>query len=392
MSKINTETLLRLKINEMSTMSIGCYNKNFEHELKKATKNKPKENIIKEEQEKLFNLYENTYFLYPAKKDRISSYMDLIKKNWRLALKMGDRLLTIIKFTGNSQEHEQETTISFWRTTLNSWIAQHLCSTGFPVGVCAMMLKAQAEVNFKSDRYKSFQNWFSSENRFAQSVFGTLVKTIGEEYSNIELFNYIGLNSINYLPSNHIFIVQYEHSMHQELYNFYCRIRGKQDAEAEEFDEDDIELDQLDEIYQTVSLRRKRFVWLAYMKNKAQPIGVAVANRGPFGLNFSLIENRCDLLIDPSLSTEDRRIVCHNLLSKVSNDYFENDHNLCYPINYIPVVADEQSASILLESDAVLLRQYNKSVWLRGGFESWYEHIRNKYASYFETMKDRIKN
>ena len=388
--KVYTEKLLRCKIDELSTMSVGCFNKNFQCELAQATTELQKEIIIRKELKNLIDLYEKTNFLYPEKKERILDYMTLILDNWYLALTKGDEILSIIKFIGNNKNHEQLTTISFWRTTNNSWIAQHLCSTGFSLGVCAMMLKSQAEVNFERYRYRSFQNWFSKSNHFANSVFGTLVKTIGKQYSSVKLFQYIGFETISLLQSYNIRIVPYDHHMQEELFNFYCKIRGKQDAEAEEFDTSDIELDQLDQVYQSVNLRRRRFIWMAYKKNKTHPIGVAVANRGPFGFNMSLIENRCDLLIDPALSFEDRKTICHNLLVAASSAYFETNL-IDYPISYIPVVTDKKSADILLMSGATFLREYNKSVWLRGGYEKWYNHIQEKYTSFFETMKNKYR-
>src|SRR5205814_8955322 len=55
----------------------------------------------------------------------------------------------------------------------------------------------------------------------------------------------------------------------------------------------DPELTEVDQLYREVGLRRSRRVWLAYREYKDEPIGAVIAYRGPLGLNFSYIENRC---------------------------------------------------------------------------------------------------
>jgi len=380
--------LLQQKIEQLSTDEIGNYDKNFSTEL---SGNKLNDISIRKALDRLIELYENSGFLYPEKKERISPYMDLILDNWRKALKMDGQLLNIVKFAGIKPEKEQLTSITFWRTTFNSWVAQHLVSTGFPVGVCAMMLRAQAEVNIEKDRYKSFQNWFSKKNHYANMVFGTLVKTIGKEYSNVNTYDYVGVKQISRPGSQTIRTIPFQHNMQQELYHFYCQIRGSIDAEAEEINDMDIELNQLDEVYQKVELRRKRYVWLAMMKNKSLPVGVVIANRAPFGLNFSILENRCDLLIDPLLTKETRRIVCHQLLSEAMNAYFSNELNLPFPISFVPVITDTKSSQILIDSGATFLRTYKKSVWMQQAFEGWYTHIQNTYESFLRKRNRQKK-
>jgi len=372
--------LFKQRIEHLSTYDIGNYDKNFSSELVSNEKNQTKDISIRNALNRLIALYKKTGFLYPEKNERISPYMELILNNWQAALKLDDQLLNIIQFKGKNPLKEQLTTISFWRTTFNSWIAQHLASTGFPVGVCAMMLRAQAEVNIEKYRYKSFQNWFSKSNKYANLIFGTLVKTIGKEYSSVRLYHYVGVEKLNKKHSQIIKIVSYQKDMQYPLYLFYCQIRGTNDADAEEMnDPDNIELDQLDQLYQKVGLRRKRYIWLAYHKNNELPVGAAIAYRGPFGLNFSLIENRCDLLVDPSLSSDLKEIVCHNLLSEASKAYFDSNLKIDFPISFYPVVTDDISSKILTASGSKLLREYNKSIWMQQAFEGWYNHIQRTY-------------
>jgi len=381
--------LLKEKIENLSTASIGDYDKNFQEERIHHYSEYPQNVAIRLLLKHLVGIYEKSGFLYPEKRDRIAPYMDLILDNWQAALKLDDQILNVVKFKGKNSKKEQLTSISFWRSTLNSWVAQHLVSTGFPVGVCAMMLKAQAEVNIEKHRYKSFQNWFSKNNAYANLVFGTLVKTIGKQHSNVELYSYMGVNKITKRPSQKITISYYQHDRQKELYNFYCKIRGKIDAEAEEINEPDMELDQLDQLYQKVGLRRKRYVWLASYKQNKQIVGAAIAYRGPFGFNFSLIENRCDLLIESNISIDERQTICHNLLTEASKAYFENQFNMAFPIKYFPVVTDANTAVIIKKAGGELLREYNKSIWLHQAFEGWYQHIQKQYDNFLSHLQHK---
>ena len=380
--------LLKQKIENFSTHLLGDYSKNFQN-IDDLQESSLCIESVSQSFDQLIQLYENTGFLYPEKKERIGPYMDLIRDNWLAALKLDDQLLNIVQFKGTNPKKEQTTSIAFWRTTNNSWIAQHLVSTGgFPAGVCAMMLRAQAEVYIQRNRYHSFQNWFSKNNKYANLIFGSLVRTIGKEFSSVELFHYMGVEKgLSKKPSNQIQIMPYQNDHKDELIHLYDQLRGKIDSNAEELDSSDIELDQLDQIYQKVNLRRKRYIWIASMKNKTTPLGAVIVYRGPFGLNFSLLENRCDLLVDPELKEDDRIIVIHNLLVEASNAYFESKLNLPYPISFIPVITDIKSATIIKHSGGHLLREYKKSVWLQDAFEGWYKHIQAQYTSFLSQKK-----
>jgi len=68
--------------------------------------------------------------------------------------------------------------------------------------------------------------------------------------------------------------------------------RGSIYVVAEEELEQDVELNAVDELYRGVGLRRTRQVLAGLSRNKEEPIGAAIAYRGPLGLNFSYLENR----------------------------------------------------------------------------------------------------
>ena len=90
----------------------------------------------------------------------------------------------------------------------------------------------------------------------------------------------------------------------------------------------------IDDLYRSVGLRRTRQAWLAYRRYNEEPIGAVIAYRGPLGINFSYIENRCDLLLDPTLPQSDVLAVVTSLLSAAAPAYTD------FELNEIPVIAD----------------------------------------------------
>src|SRR5205823_1068668 len=171
---------------------------------------------------------------------------------------------------------------------------------------------------------ESYQNWFRPENRFPSRVFGSMVQTIGTSHSSIQQHMYFALSRKLPLPSTGgIRVVPYDSSHNEALCAIASVSRGDIYVNAEEL-ASDVELQAVDELYRGVGLRRTRKVWLAYHESKNEPVGAALAYRGPLGANFttileiaeirsqraaigkrgalganfSYLENRCDLLLD----------------------------------------------------------------------------------------------
>ncbi len=161
------------------------------------------------------------------------------------------------------------------------------------------------------------------------------------------------------------------------IFDFSAKIRGRVYAVAEELDHPDVELLEVDDLYRRVGLSRRRFIWMAYGSGP-QPVGAAIAYRGPLGLNFSLVENRCDLLVDGSLDSEMLENVCLALLQHVKSAYTDFAPP-CFPIS-----TDEHCAKILTLHGAKPVHTYRQSIWLRDGFADWYRHVekfKNKVSS-----------
>jgi len=252
-------------------------------------------------------------------------------------------------------------------------MSQHLVSESNPYASRAVMLDAAAASIVKGVD-ESAQNWFRPENRFPTRVFGSMVETIGESLSSVQRHAYFSFPRKMYLPSGSgIRTVAYNSSHKEALSAIATAARGKIYVAAEELRED-VEFEAVDELYRRVGLRRTRHVWLAYRGNKEEPVGAAIAYRGPLGLNFSYLENRCDLLLHPSLPESDALGVVASLLKASSVAYRD------FELDAIPVIADQISVPALLKLGVEFVRHYCQGIWLREGHPRFYRHVDRFYS------------
>jgi len=317
----------------------------------------------------LFALYERTGFLYPAKAARLQPYMELVRENWRRLLQAGDSLLYVLTAGDNQMGCAS---ISVWRSTLNGWTSQHLVSEN-PLASRAVILAGSASSMLKGID-ESHQNWFRPENRFPSRVFGSMVQSIGDQMASVQRHMYFAVSRKSVLPVDKRFrIVPYDPSHHQALLAIASLVRGGVYVTSEDFT-NDVGLDEVNEVYRTVDLKRTRQIWLAYRGLKEEPIGAAIAYRGPLGVNLSFIENRCDLLLHPTLPDSDTEAVVSSLLHFASQAYVD------FELDEMPVIADEVAATALHHIGGEFLRHYCQGIWLKDGQPRFYRHVDSFYS------------
>ena len=318
----------------------------------------------------IFALYERTGFLYPDKAARLLPHLGQVRENWRRMLRGGDSLLYVL--TAGDKKRGRAS-IAVWRTTHHGWTSQHLVSENNPIASRAVMLAGTAASILKSID-ESHQNWFRPENRFPSRVFGSMVQTIGQSLSSVQRHMYFALPRNSSLPSGgRVRIVPYDASHEDALTLIASVARGSIYVTAEQLTTDP-ELTQVNHMYSEVGLRRTRRVWLAYREYKDEPIGAVIAYRGPLGLNFSYIENRCDLLLHPTLPDADAVDVVSALL-KASSSAYED-----FELDVIPVIAEELAAPALFRLGAEFLRHYCQGTWLQEGQLRFYRHVDGFYS------------
>ncbi|PYT80702.1 MAG: hypothetical protein DMG40_12140 [Acidobacteria bacterium] len=317
----------------------------------------------------LFALYERTGFLYPGKAARLTPYLGQVRENWRRMLRGGESLLYVVS-AGN--EKTGRASIAVWRTTHQGWMSQHLVSENNPLGSRAVMLAGTAASILRGGD-ESYQNWFRPENRFPSRVFGSMVESIGTSLSSVQQHMYFALSRKLSLPPEGIRVVPYDASHKEALCAIARESRGPIYVTAEELGVD-VELKAVDELYRSVGLRRTRQVWLAYPAHRNEPIGAAIAYRGPLGANFSYLENRCDLLLHSKLSEPEVSDVVTSLL-KASFAAYED-----FELDAIPVIADPVASVVLIRLGAEYLRDYCQGIWLKDGNLRFYRHIDGFYS------------
>ncbi|HKV81909.1 MAG TPA: hypothetical protein VJP02_27425 [Candidatus Sulfotelmatobacter sp.] len=318
----------------------------------------------------LFALYERTGFLYPGKAARLTPHLGQVRENWRRMLRGGESLLYVVS-SGNQKSGLAS--IAVWRTTHHGWMSQHLVSENNPLASRAVMLAGTASSILRGAD-ESYQNWFRPENRFPSRVFGSMVQTIGTAHSSVQQHMYFALSRRMSLPSSSgVRVVAYDASHKEALGELARTSRGQIYVTAEELALD-VELKAVDELYRNVGLRRTRQVWLAYPEGKNEPIGAAVAYRGPLGANFSFLENRCDLLLHPKLAESEASNIVTTLLQASFAAYED------FELDAIPVIADPIASVVLIQLGAEYLRDYCQGIWLKGGNLRFYRHIDGFYS------------
>jgi hypothetical protein len=320
--------------------------------------------------DEIFALYNRTGFLYPEKAARLMPHLGQVRENWRRMLRGGESLLYVL--TSGDQKRGCAS-IAVWRTALNGWMSQHLVSENNPFASRAVMLAAAAACILKGVD-ESAQNWFRPENRFPARVFGSMVQTIGTSLCSVQRHGYFALPRRLSLPTEgKIAVIPYDPSHRKALLAIAAAARGSVYLAAEDL-ADDAEFKAVDELYRSVGLTRTRHIWLAFKKRNDEPVGAAIGYRGPLGINFSYLENRCDLLLHPTLPESDVRDTVASLL-KASSAAYET-----FELDEIPLIADEMAAHTLVALGADFLRHYCQGVWLKDGHAGFYRHVDAFYA------------
>lgn len=327
----------------------------------------------------LFDRYAEAGFLYPAKRERLAPFMGQIEENWRRALRAGELIHWVATF--DEPELDAWASVSSWRSTHGGWSTQHLVSIGSPVGSRAVMLAGQA-VRIHDGLDRAHQSWFRPDNRFPNRVFGSLVGSVGEAGGAVIPYQLLALpvGQAERLEGS-VSVSELSEPFQADLYGLAVRARGAVYTNAEELAHEDVLLDSVDELYAKVGLRRYRRIWVAWQGDT--PIGAVIAYRGPLGFNFSFLENRCDLLVDPRLPAERVAPVAHCLLRAAATTYHD------FPPAEMPVVVSDREITAALHAGAKPVRSYTQSIWLQPGFEAMYQHMAGFYERIIRAHRRR---
>jgi hypothetical protein len=340
----------------------------------------------------LLEHYQNTGFLSGKKKERIAPYESLIIENCESVLSLDAYKLLWVPVCKSTQTNLMAS-ISIWRTTNECWFAQHMSSEGDPTGLVSVILNSLTKGIITFPQSKACQHWYSPDNKFADRIYKTMVDSVGTEYSSNKAYEYLEVDPEKFQPvSTDISVQRCQREMVEDLKMIAIETRGELYDIAEELNGHDLELNHLDQYYQSIGLRRKRYIWIAYDKDQT-PLGAAICYRGPLGLNLSFLENRCDLLIRKQYFSQLEHI-CSALINKANDTYFSNvfddgiNQKLKYPLSYIQVVTDYQVSIFLQEKGAKHIRSYNQCIWLFEGYYNYYKYLEKIFNSVIVFMKE----
>lgn len=332
--------------------------------------------------EDLFAKYEECGFLYQAKRERLKPYMPLIIENWRRSMSAGPgRFLHDVVVYDNTNTGAWAC-VSYWATTSRTVHSQHLVSNSMPEGSRAVLLSAQSECHHRS--CAAGQNWFRADNRYPARVFGSCTLSLGPQNAVVHQHSCVMMHR-DRVPAapEAIDIHRCTDADAPAIDRLARRLCGAVQADADEWATGNVELSKLDARYQEVGLRRHRRVFIATARGLGEPAGFAVAYRGPLGLNFSFLENRCELWIDPHLDNERHAQTIAALANAASDAYAD------FELPVVLLTSDQYAGKVLAAQGAQPMQDYNRSVWLRPGFAAWYKHVDSFYARVIAATKRR---
>lgn len=328
----------------------------------------------------LFQKYQELGFLYPEKMQRLGPYLNVIQHNWSRAMQAGEELIQVVTF--EDAESAAWASIVDWRTSETGWWSQHLVSAGKPVASRAVMLAAQVNA-LRRGGHESDQNWFRPNNKMPKRIFGSIEESLGQENASVDCYNYFAVKPENRrVFGNGIRIVPCNARNADALADFARDIKGDVYVQAEDLDTGDVEMTAIDEIYRDAGMRRYRRAWLA-VDVRDQVVAALIAYRGPLGLNFSFLENRADLLIRPGASDATVQAAVEDLVTTASSAYAD------FEPGYIPVIACDKGAAALTQRGDECIRQYCQSIWLRPGYQAWYDHTNSFYSRIMRRLERR---
>ncbi len=336
--------------------------------------------------DELYAHYADSGFLYPEKLKKLTPHLDLIRENWTRGWAAGREILLTQVY--REQRLKKMGTVTVWKSTRSAWQSQHLTSQNHAAGILYLLLYAQDEGIEMN--YGSGQNWFSPTNGFAMKIYGRMDRVLGAASADSCLLNYLQVDPARLPPSREGYEVTRCSDTDLDEVRYMANLcRGSTYCRAEELDRPDLGLSRLDRQFTRFGLGRRRHLWLAREKKSGKPRGMIVAYRGPFGFNFSFLENRCDLMTDPFLAPGERTDICRMLIHRAARVYFDRDP-LPYPLTHLVVMAGDACAAALEGPGTVKTRQYVHGIWLDQGFEKWKKYMQRIFSPVIKRYERHI--
>jgi hypothetical protein len=316
----------------------------------------------------LFEMYTAQNFIYPQKQERLKPVLNIVRDNWRKAMKLNFPLFWVSTISENSSNITA--TSSAWQYLNKGMIGQHLTSN-HPVGSRIILLGMIKKLiqNHHKEFLESFQIFYRPENKYPSRVFESVSQKAGESLSRIIPYNYFEVPFIKQQRQGAMDIIEINNYYHPGFLNFIKKQRGEFFINAQELNSKDIKLEGLNSRFEPYGLNRGRRIFAAVSSRDHHIYGVIIINQSSLGLNFSFFENSCELICCRDAGEKDLLVAAGGLLHKAAE-------LAGYPaLNYIPVLVDPVHAPIITQLRGKLTKNYNLFIILKEGYETWYDHV-----------------
>lgn len=326
----------------------------------------------------LFAIYKKLGFIYPQKQAQIEPYFTKIKDNWSKAVASKDKLVTILTHT--LEDYKSFATVCYWPATHSTALVQHAVSSGNPISSRANLLGVLSAIYNDAHPYRAVANYFRETNKWSMKLLAKQYDVLGAEDCSLNKLSYLKLPKN--LPAKGGFstveIIKCKGPNQAQLANLARKIRGNAYVISEDFDHSDFELNELSRIFDKNNLLYKREIYLAYQKKGEEPAAAIIANRAPLGFNFSLLENKCEILVDNNAVDEVQLKVIIDGFLPIINSIYQ-----AIELPYIPILTDECTGKLLLSYNAEFTREYMQCIWLKDRFPDAYSYIESVYKNIF---------
>ena len=314
--------------------------------------------------ERVKSRYEAAGFLYPDKRKRLEPYWAVIADSWDRTMSAGDSLRRL--FSWQSSDGARWAFVDLWRATERSWWVQHLVANGGGTGSLKTMLAATAR-SFADPWMAGCEAWFRPVNRFANRMLGGGADALCHDGGkSTQLYLRVPYFDAGPVTGLHIREVKQASA---DLMRLAVQNRHPAFPSVAALADDPL-LDAVDSRYRAVGLRRYRRIFTATDRS-GRLLGAVLAHRAPLGLNYSFLENRCDLLLDDE-DPQDAEGTAQALVAAVADTYGD------FAPGFIPVMltSDTTAAeSVRAALHAELMQTYAQAVWLRAGLPRLAEYF-----------------
>jgi hypothetical protein len=232
----------------------------------------------------------------------------------------------------------------------------------------------------EGDLHRAVCTWFQPHKTLPALAFGQVVSRLNENLAAVRRYHLYDVDRGQPWPKPSPSIVVEPcvqgTASHESLLTLLSAALGVASVAADEL-ATDLGLEELDAVYQKWGLRRYRRSWIARAAESGVALGAISAYRGPLGLNFSFLENRAELVLQP-VAPHLPEDVAWALLDAARSTYDD------FELAAIPTAVWAAAGGGLPHPAATFVREYHRGLWLKEAYPEWYRLTRE--------LHERVRN